>query len=94
MTQTTEARWYNGHKYESVGPMPCPMPGYEDCTCVCSYEGKPAYWMDGIMYVMVQSETPAQYDWVKRVPKADAEWMTCSKCGDSVEYTNHTEHKC
>lgn len=44
--------YYQGHVYKDAGPSPCPVPGYENLTISTKYNGKPAYWKNGHIYVL------------------------------------------
>jgi len=44
---------YQGHIYQDVGEVPCPMPGCEDGIIATQTDtGIPAYWDEGHLFVL------------------------------------------
>lgn len=59
---------FQSHVYEDQGKAPCPIPGGEDGLCKTTYKGKPAWWKEGHIYVLVSSSEPeSRFDWFKRL---------------------------
>ena len=43
----------NGHRYIArYKNAPCPIPGRENCMIATEHKGLPAYWENGILYLM------------------------------------------
>lgn len=49
---------YQGHVYKDQGEAPCPEEGWEDALVVTTdADGNPAYWSDGHLYVLDDSQS-------------------------------------
>lgn len=45
---------------------PCPMPGREDCMVRTDWQGQPAWWIDGDIWVPTgEVKDTARWDWLK-----------------------------
>lgn len=69
---TSRTLYFNGYTYTRTVKAPCPMPGRERCMIVTEYNGKPAYWTDGYIYVREAAlQNPILNkqvtDWAKKV---------------------------
>lgn len=64
----SDSLYMNNHHYVYVGDAPCPYPGSEEGIVSCRFEGKPAWWKEGRLYVLSGStEVAPALDWVSRL---------------------------
>lgn len=62
MPNNTPVIIVHGHVYKGrFNNVPCPMPGFENCVIGDSREGHPAYWMAGVLYLLLRRADPKDY---------------------------------
>lgn len=77
MIKTTKRSnlFYLGHVYEDRGEYPCPIKGCEDGLVKTTFQGQPAWWDEGHIFVLISTtDVHPAADWARKMKPVASPW--------------------